>query len=566
MANTPKGTIVKNRKTGDTLLASGLRTFDPAQFEIGASLPSGSRVSKAATETQGFLRPGETTQQFQARESTSRGFTGGARDPNIISEANIPRRGVTPGGGFQGFQQQQGQLNALRGATAPPQATRGVQGDFQATQATQGVQGGIDFTFRPGETPQSYQERITRERQTQGGITVEQALGVNPQDINFQNAQQIAQQATQRQQGGLQQPGGFQQPQGAQPSSTDNQILQDLEAQLRALQQTFTQALTPSEKELSVQQQLQNIITSAELGINKVREQPIATSFISGQSAAIQRQAATSARPLQTQLADIQARRQAAIDVGGAQLGFAESALERAEARLKQPAGFTLGEGQTRFDAQGNVIAQGQEAAEDFDLRTVGNQIIRINPQTGQSEVIFEGDAGDDPFTIQQKFTNTLSLRKEFNDESKDFIKIRDSFGRIQAVTQETSAAGDLALIFNYMKMLDPGSVVRESEFATAANSAGVPDRIRAQYNRVISGERLATNTRNDFLRQSENLFNSQLRQQKRLQADFQKQATDFQLDPNKVAPDLSSAIQIGGDAFSSLVEEDISDLDFRFQ
>jgi len=39
--------------------------------------------------------------------------------------------------------------------------------------------------------------------------------------------------------------------------------------------------------------------------------------------------------------------------------------------------------------------------------------------------------------------------------------------------------------------MLDPGSVVRESEFATAQNAAGVPDQVRNMYNKVLSGTRL---------------------------------------------------------------------------
>jgi len=57
------------------------------------------------------------------------------------------------------------------------------------------------------------------------------------------------------------------------------------------------------------------------------------------------------------------------------------------------------------------------------------------------------------------------------------------------------------------MKMLDPGSVVRESEFATAANAAGVPDRIRNQFNRVRTGERLAEKQRADFLNQAGKIF-----------------------------------------------------------
>jgi hypothetical protein len=85
-------------------------------------------------------------------------------------------------------------------------------------------------------------------------------------------------------------------------------------------------------------------------------------------------------------------------------------------------------------------------------------------------------------------FDDAKDLRKEFVSASGEFVKIRDAFKRIQVSAQDPSAAGDLALIFNYMKMLDPGSVVRESEFATAANAAGVPDRVRNTFNRILRG------------------------------------------------------------------------------
>ena len=71
----------------------------------------------------------------------------------------------------------------------------------------------------------------------------------------------------------------------------------------------------------------------------------------------------------------------------------------------------------------------------------------------------------------------------------------------------EDTAAGDLALIFNYMKMLDPGSVVREGEFATAQNTAGVPDRVLNSYNRALEGTRLNPKQRKEFTKQAESLF-----------------------------------------------------------
>ena len=98
-------------------------------------------------------------------------------------------------------------------------------------------------------------------------------------------------------------------------------------------------------------------------------------------------------------------------------------------------------------------------------------------------------------------------LRDEFNNMSGEFIKVRDAYSRVDAAGKEPSAAGDLALIFNYMKMLDPGSTVREGEFANAQNSAGVPQRIQAKYNEVVSGERLSDETRLDFLDRSDSLY-----------------------------------------------------------
>jgi hypothetical protein len=70
--------------------------------------------------------------------------------------------------------------------------------------------------------------------------------------------------------------------------------------------------------------------------------------------------------------------------------------------------------------------------------------------------------------TGKDKFDAEKDLRKEFSSESKVFKDTSDSFGRIEAVGDSKTAAGDLALIFNFMKMLDPGSVVRESEFRSA--------------------------------------------------------------------------------------------------
>lgn len=135
-------------------------------------------------------------------------------------------------------------------------------------------------------------------------------------------------------------------------------------------------------------------------------------------------------------------------------------------------------------------------------------------------------------------FERSDKLRDEFQKGSGEFVKVRDAYERIQRSSQAPSAAGDLSLIFNYMKLLDPGSVVREGEFATAQNAAGIPDRIRNAYNRAINGERLNPDQRTDFLSQADRLYDGALTGQQKLEQQYTDFSTSFGVDPKNVITD----------------------------
>lgn len=142
--------------------------------------------------------------------------------------------------------------------------------------------------------------------------------------------------------------------------------------------------------------------------------------------------------------------------------------------------------------------------------------------------------AGDVP-----SMSDVRGIRQEFTRLSGDFIQVRDAFSKVQAAASEPSAAGDVSLLFAFMKMVDPGSVVRESEFATAQNAAGVPERVRGLYNRALSGERLTDEQRGDFTRQAEKLFASQSQMQRGLEDQFRTLAERQGVDPNQVVIDF---------------------------
>jgi hypothetical protein len=158
-----------------------------------------------------------------------------------------------------------------------------------------------------------------------------------------------------------------------------------------------------------------------------------------------------------------------------------------------------------------------------------------------RSDLVVNKESLKTLLTGKDKVTAEQVLRKEFTSLSKEFRVVRDSFERIKASAAEPSAAGDLALIFNYMKVLDPGSTVREGEFATAQNAAGVPERIRAQYGQIVSGERLTDTTRKDFLNRARKLFNTQDRIHKKRETTFRGIATESKLSPKNVVIDLSA-------------------------
>lgn len=182
---------------------------------------------------------------------------------------------------------------------------------------------------------------------------------------------------------------------------------------------------------------------------------------------------------------------------------------ERAALPKEGDNGFTLSQGQTRFGPDGKPIA-------------------RVAPASPQA----------DP---KVQFAQADKLRDEFNKLSGEFIGVANSYQRIIDSASDPSAAGDLSLIFNFMKVLDPGSTVREGEFATAQNSGSVPAQIIARYNKVLNGERLAPEQRKDFVNRAERLYKGQeARWSKNTRGRYEKMAKDLGVDPRYVLGDFS--------------------------
>lgn len=134
-------------------------------------------------------------------------------------------------------------------------------------------------------------------------------------------------------------------------------------------------------------------------------------------------------------------------------------------------------------------------------------------------------------------------LRKEFNglQPVKNFSEQAKAFGRIVQAAGDSTGAGDIAVVFSYMKVLDPTSVVREGEFATAESASGVPEQVRNLYNKVIKGERLPEVQRVQFVNMAKKLYEDSKAQYDAIRGNYYSYADRAGVkDPENIFPDYT--------------------------
>lgn len=164
-------------------------------------------------------------------------------------------------------------------------------------------------------------------------------------------------------------------------------------------------------------------------------------------------------------------------------------------------------------------------------------------------------EGGVSPLKPEQKVTVEGSLRDDYVKQSAPFIAANDAYNRIQSI--ETTGAGDVALLYSFMKMLDPASSVREGEIALAQQASGVPATVLNLYNSVVKGETLPPTLRAQFKSQAQKIFEKQSTQHERVRKQYGEIAKRQGVDERNVIVDFSTPASpaTGGDVGSNLPE-----------
>lgn len=139
--------------------------------------------------------------------------------------------------------------------------------------------------------------------------------------------------------------------------------------------------------------------------------------------------------------------------------------------------------------------------------------------------------------TSQDVFKQTNDLRKDYisTPEVKAFNEMKSAYGQITAGLNAVSAAGDLTAATKFMKLLDPGSVVRESELYIAMDATGVIDKATNYYSRLSRGEKLTPSQREDFRNIATQLYKAAENTKLSYDKQYEDIAKSNNLDPSKV-------------------------------
>jgi hypothetical protein len=147
--------------------------------------------------------------------------------------------------------------------------------------------------------------------------------------------------------------------------------------------------------------------------------------------------------------------------------------------------------------------------------------------------------------TGQKGFDNTLKLRGDFRSEPiyKAHQDVKSAYSQISTALKQNSPAGDLAGATKLMKILDPGSVVRESELGMAMSASGALDRLYNYADMITRGTKLTPTQRKDFqtladglYKESSNQYNAKRQEYQGIAERNELNVTDVLGDPDTIS------------------------------
>jgi hypothetical protein len=171
--------------------------------------------------------------------------------------------------------------------------------------------------------------------------------------------------------------------------------------------------------------------------------------------------------------------------------------------------------------------------------RTVGAQMAIANATREAAQTTAQ--ATRDAASIKDKRDTEMKLADDYRKQSQTFKEIAEAKRLIDGTLDKatTSPAATLAGATKFMKLLDPGSVVRESELGMALAASGVFDRAANYFNTLKLGRVLTPQQAQDFKNITQQIYAAAQQSQLQIDANYRRQAETYGLRPEMVLQDM---------------------------
>jgi hypothetical protein len=218
----------------------------------------------------------------------------------------------------------------------------------------------------------------------------------------------------------------------------------------------------------------------------------------------------------------------------------AGTAEEKAAADLlKAQADATKADIQAQFEEK-NQKADIKKKAADLGLTTAQTNKVLVETRKAGTEAkkaaleleAFKKTGGIDPDKV---FGYEEKIRKEYQTRTGKYRELDGTFSNIKTSAASANGPGDIALITSFMKMLDPGSVVRETEFATGRDTAGLYANLQNRLQKAQNGQFLNKTQRDEYVALSKQYLDASKKRANEEKESLGKVVKNYGLNPENV-------------------------------
>ena len=151
--------------------------------------------------------------------------------------------------------------------------------------------------------------------------------------------------------------------------------------------------------------------------------------------------------------------------------------------------------------AQGQYISASNAAADRAQRAQIHNDNVAMKLQELGMKQQESGKI--DPKLVRD-------LNSDINGFSKNYSAMRGAADNLQALGKRNTPAAQLGMIFNYMKSLDPQSVVREGEQVQVKRTDGIFGTMQNYVNQLSNGKMLNDSQVSDLINTSKLMANTE--------------------------------------------------------